>query len=68
MSEPLGYRDILQDILEFSGGRRLLTISDVRNYTGLRDDRTIKRRYPFRDGYISAPLLARCMSGGERDE
>ena len=63
MSEPLGYRETLQDVLEFFDGRRLLTISDVRNYTGLRDDRTIKRRYPFKDGYISAPVLARCLSG-----
>lgn len=64
MSEPLGYRENLQDILEFSQGRRLLTISEVRRYTGLKDDRTIKRRYPFKDGYISAATLAKCLSGG----
>ena len=64
MSEPAGYRENLQDILEFFGGRRLLTISDVRNYTGLCDDRTIKRRFPMKDGCISAPMLARCLSGG----
>lgn len=57
------YRDNLEDILTFTDGKRLLTITDVRRYTGLRDDRAIKKRFPFRDGYISAPTLARCLSG-----
>lgn len=68
MSEAFAYRENLQDILEFSQGRRLLTISEVRRYTGLKDDRTIKRRYPFKDGYISAATLARCLSDGERQK
>lgn len=65
MSCPYGYREILQDVLEFSGGKRLLTIADVKNYTGLCDYRAIKKRFPFKDGYIAAPLLARCLCGGE---
>lgn len=65
MSERAGYREVLQDILEFSGGKRLLTLAEVRNYTGVRDNRTIKRRFPIRDGYIAAPMLARCLSGGD---
>lgn len=64
MSEPLGYRENLEDILAFSGGRRLLALSEVRAYTGFKDDRTLKRRYPFKDGYISAATLAKCLSGG----
>lgn len=61
--EREAYRDNLEDILTFTEGKRLLTITDVRRYTGLRDDRAIKKRFPFRDGYISAPTLARCLSG-----
>lgn len=61
--EREAYRDNLEDILTFTDGKRLLTITDVRRYTGLRDDRAIKKRFPFRDGYISAPTLARCLSG-----
>jgi len=61
--EREAYRDNLADILDFTEGKRLLTITDVRRYTGLRDDRAIKKRFPFRDGYISAPTLARCLSG-----
>lgn len=61
------YRDNLQDILDFFDGRRMLTVSDVRKYTGLADARTIKRRFPYFSGdYISAPTLARCMAGGDR--
>lgn len=65
MSERAGYREILHDILEFSDGRRLLTLTEVRNYTGLRDNRTVKRRFPVQDGYVAAPMLARCLAGGE---
>lgn len=42
----------------------MLTLAEVRNYTGVRDNRTIKRRFPIKDGYIAAPMLARCLSGG----
>lgn len=65
--ERPAYRDNLQDILEFFGGRRLLTIQDVRAYTGLVDQRTIKRHFPFDGRFISAPTLARCLSGGDTD-
>lgn len=66
--ERQGYRENLQDILEFSGGRRLLTVTDVKNYTGLSDHRSIKRRFPFRDNCISAATLALCLTGGDRPE
>lgn len=62
--ERPAYRDNLQDILEFSGGKHTLTIDDVRRYTGIKDARTLKRHYPFQGRYISAPTLARCLSGG----
>lgn len=63
--ERPAYRDNLQDILEFFGGKRVLTIADVRKYTGFTDDRTIKRRFPIQKGVISAPTLARCLAGGD---
>ncbi len=65
MSEAFAYRDNLRSILEFSGGRHVLSIGEVRDYTGFRDYRAIKKRFPFRDNYISAETLARCLSGGE---
>ena len=65
--ERATYRDNLQDILEFFNGRRLLTVADVKTYTGLTDYRTLKKRFPFTKNTISAPVLARCLSpqGGD---
>ena len=64
MSEPLAYRENLEQILQFSGGKQLLSITEVGRFTGLVDQRAIKRRYPFVNGKISAATLARCMCGG----
>lgn len=62
--EREAYRDNLADILEFTGGRHLLTIADVKKYTGMTDPRTVRRNFPINPaGYISAPTLARCLSG-----
>ena len=59
------YRENLRFILEYSGGVHLLTVDQVRKYTGLTDCRTIKRQFPyFRGKYIAATALAMCMSGG----
>lgn len=58
------YRDNLQDILEFFDGKRILSLDDVRRYTGMVDNRTIKRNFPFNGRYISAATLARCLSDG----
>ncbi len=62
--ESPAYRDTLEDVLAFSGGRRLLSIADVSRYTGLVDYRALHRRFRFQDGYISAIVLARSLSGG----
>lgn len=66
--ERPAYRDNLEDILSFTGGKRILTINDVRQYTGLVNSRTIKRHFPIQKGVISAATLARCLAGGETDD
>lgn len=58
------YRDNLASILEFTNGRHVLTTHEVGTYTGFRDNRTVKRRYPIVDGYISAETLARELCRG----
>jgi hypothetical protein len=63
---PIGYRETLEDILAFTGGKRLLTLRDVKRYTGIVDDRTAQRRYPLTDGHITAPTLALILTGGAR--
>jgi hypothetical protein len=60
-----GYRRQLEDILEFFGGARMLTLGQVRIYTGINDYRTLKRRFPFEGRYISATALAHAMCRGE---
>ena len=64
--EKEGFRENLQDILEFSGGRRLLTVTDVKAFTGLANHAAVKRRFPFKDNYISAATLALSLCGGEQ--
>ena len=58
------YRDNLEQILQFTGGRHVLTMDDVRRFTGVKDNRTLHRRYPFNGSSISAATLARCLSEG----
>ena len=57
------YRDNLEQILSFSGGKNLLNVSEVARFTGIVDRRVVKRIYPFVDNRISAATLARCMCG-----
>lgn len=64
--EKAAYRQNLEDILTFTGGRRMLSIQDVRQYTGFKDNRSVKRRFPFVNGYISAATLASCLAEGSR--
>lgn len=67
MSRELpGYRENLEDILSFTGGKRLLSVGDLCRYTGITDHRTAKRHFPVENGYISAVVLARCLSEGGR--
>lgn len=65
MEKP-DYRDNLEQVLTFTGGKHLLSMADVRRFTGLKDSRTIHRRFTFVDGYISAASLARQLCGGAK--
>ena len=56
------YYDNLEQILAFTGGRNLLNIKDVKAFTGIRDPRTVRKRYPM----DSAATFARQLCGGAR--
>jgi len=58
------YRDNLEQILQFTQGRQMLTVAEVCRFTGLADSRTVRKHFPFVGTRISAATLARCMSGG----
>lgn len=62
MSESKYYRDNLADILEFTGGRHLLSLEDVRKFTGIQKNSALHRRFPFNGSKISAATLARSLS------
>ena len=64
MREKDGYREQLEQILAYSGGKVVLTLKDVRGLTGVKDNRTLKKRYRFNNGVISASQLARDMLQG----
>lgn len=62
------YRDNLEEILKYTGGKHLLSIQDVKGFTGISDPRTVRKYYPMTpDGHISAATFARCLCGGEQN-
>ena len=62
--EPFAYRDNLEDLLSFFGGKRILNLKEVCEYTG-RDPRWVKRRFGIETGKgISVPTLARMLCEG----
>ena len=62
--EQSSYRDNLEDLLAFFGGKRILSVQDVCRYTG-RDHRWVKSRFQMtaKNG-ISVPTLARKLAEG----
>lgn len=68
MSEHPDYRNNLEQVLNYSGGRQMLNMKEVMEFTGIRHYDTARRRFPFFEGHISAATLARCMcsDGGKR--
>lgn len=55
------YRDNLEDLLEFFGGKRLISKIEAANYLGL-DPRTAAKRFDIGKNGISLPTLARRLS------
>jgi len=60
MRELPEYRDNYESLLAFFGNKRLLTASDVAQYTG-RDWRFVKNLYDIPKTGITIPTLARRM-------
>ncbi len=58
--EPEGFRDIIADLLEFSGGKRNLSKIEVAAYDGC-DPRTAAKRYDIGRQGININILARRM-------
>lgn len=56
------YHDNLKRLLEKSGGKEVLNLRETADILGFRDTRTVKKLFPFLDGYISLATLARCLT------
>ena len=59
--EKEDYRPILEDILSYPEGRRLLSVKDVAGYLGI-CEKTAKARYGITKEGITAPALARRLA------
>ncbi len=55
------YRAVLEDIISFAGGKRVLSVKAVSNYTG-KTEWWCKKHLPFKDNCISAVVLARALA------
>jgi hypothetical protein len=60
MEKP-GYRDNLERLCVVFPDKELLNKHDVAKFTGL-NYRTVCKRFPFRNNYISKATLARTLS------
>lgn len=59
------YRENLESVLAHFGNKHLLSPGEVCEYTGFRDNRTVRKRFPFVDGYITAETFARCLCSAQ---
>lgn len=62
------YQDNLDMLREKAKGKELLNLRETAAILGFKDTRTVKKRFPFKDGYISLTNLARCLTPGVLDE
>lgn len=56
------YQDNLTRLQEKADGKELLNLRETAKILGFRDVRTVKKLYPFVNGYISLATLARCLT------
>ena len=62
VSQDILYQDNLKRLWEKSNGKEILNMRETAQLLGIKDTRTVKRLYPFTNGYISLATLARCMT------
>lgn len=60
--QDIVYQDNLNRLKEKANGRELLNLKETTRILGFKDTRTVKKMFPFIDGYISLATLARCMT------
>lgn len=61
------YRDNLNMLRERAGGKEILNLRETAAILGFKDTRTVKKLFPYVDGYITLATLARCLTPREFD-
>lgn len=62
--EKFGYRDVLEDLLAYMDGKRMMSLSEISRYTGL-ERRSLQRKYGFEPGGTHISVVARKLCGGD---
>ena len=60
--EEIMYRDNLQMLREKANGKEMLNLRETADILGFKDTRTVKKMFPFVEGYITLATLARCLT------
>lgn len=66
-SSEMIYRDTLAFLREKSGGKEILNLRETADILGFKDVRTVKKKFPFVDGYITLVTLALCLTPDSAD-
>jgi len=61
-SEEQLFQDNIEQLRKRSDGKELLNMREAANVLGFKDTRTVKKKFPFVNGYISIATLARCIT------
>lgn len=62
--EPFAYRENLQSILAYTGGRHMIGRNEALAYLGFKNPAALYRRCPhFKNGKVSAETFAKSLSG-----
>ena len=56
------FQDNLEQLRKKANGKEVLNLRETAEILGFKDIRTVKKKYPFVDGYISLATLARCLT------
>lgn len=60
------YQENLSRLQEKSGGKEILNLRETADILGFKDTRTVKKKFPFVDGYITLATLAHYLTPGEK--
>lgn len=66
--EAYAYRENLEDILAFTGGKASITLQEAAQYLGLKDTRTVKKRCPktFAHNWGTVATFAKELCDGKK--